>query len=112
MSISREHCKELSVEKFIKEYEEPNIPVVIDGIPTDENWKNNEYWTIKSLKRLFKNAEFKCGESDSGKTIRMKLKYFYKYMKVCLNLDNYLNKILYTVKFFYHEQTHPGLHLR
>ncbi|KAJ0396672.1 hypothetical protein P43SY_007162 [Pythium insidiosum] len=79
--IKREHCDSLSVERFIREYEAPSIPVVIDGIPEAEGWGAVKNWTLKKLRREYKRAQLKCGEDDDGKTIRMKFKYFMKYLK-------------------------------
>lgn len=80
--IKREHCSALSVKRFINEYERPYIPVVIDGIPEMENWDALKHWTLKQLRRDYKHAELKCGEADDGKSIRMKFKYFLKYLKL------------------------------
>uniref|UniRef100_A0AAV1VPQ7 JmjC domain-containing protein n=1 Tax=Peronospora matthiolae TaxID=2874970 RepID=A0AAV1VPQ7_9STRA len=79
--IKREHCSELSVKRFINEYERPYIPVVIDGIPETEKWEALKHWTLKQLRRDYKRAELKCGEDDNGKSIRMKFKYFVTYLK-------------------------------
>ena len=46
-TIKREHARDLSVERFINEYESKFIPVVIDGIPEEENWKALDNWTFK-----------------------------------------------------------------
>jgi hypothetical protein len=45
--IKRELCQDLSVERFIEEYEMPAIPLVIEGVPEDENWPACENWTLK-----------------------------------------------------------------
>jgi hypothetical protein len=50
--IKRELCKDLSVERFIEEYERPAIPVVIDGIPEDEHWPACHSWTFKVRRRI------------------------------------------------------------
>ncbi|RHZ20031.1 hypothetical protein DYB26_001839 [Aphanomyces astaci] len=76
--IKRELCKDLSVERFIEEYEKPSVPLVIEGIPEYEKWAACENWT---LKKQYKHAMLKVGEDDDGKTLRMKFKHFYKYMK-------------------------------
>ena len=36
---------------------------------------------FQNLKRLYRRTELKCGEDDSGRSIRMKFKHFAKYMK-------------------------------
>ncbi|KAI9917226.1 hypothetical protein PsorP6_012417 [Peronosclerospora sorghi] len=79
--IKREHCSELSVKRFIEEYERPYVPVVIDGIPEANGWSALKRWSLKKLRKSYKRVELKCGEDDNGKSIRMKLKYFIKYLK-------------------------------
>lgn len=46
-AIKREHCSELSVQRFIDEYEKPYLPVVIDGVPEAENWGALQNWSLK-----------------------------------------------------------------
>ncbi|CAK4663576.1 unnamed protein product [Aphanomyces euteiches] len=79
--VKRELGKDLSVERFIEEYEKPAIPLVIEGIPEDEQWAACDNWTFKKLKKQYKHAMLKVGEDDDGKTLRMKFKHFCKYMK-------------------------------
>lgn len=79
--IKREHCSDLSVERFIEEYEKPFVPVVIEGIPEDERWGAVDNWALKKLRKTYKRVQLKCGEDDDGKSIRMKFKHFAKYMK-------------------------------
>lgn len=79
--IKREHCSELSVERFIAEYEAPFVPVVIEGIPEAERWGAVDHWTLKRLRKQYKRVQLKCGEDDDGKSIRIKYKHFAAYMK-------------------------------
>uniref|UniRef100_K3X3W1 JmjC domain-containing protein n=1 Tax=Globisporangium ultimum (strain ATCC 200006 / CBS 805.95 / DAOM BR144) TaxID=431595 RepID=K3X3W1_GLOUD len=79
--VKREHCSDLSVERFIEEYEKPYLPVVIEGIPEAENWGAVHNWSLKKLKKAYKRVQLKCGEDDDGKSIRMKFKYFMKYLE-------------------------------
>lgn len=79
--IKREHCSNLSVERFIEEYEKPYVPVVIEGIPEAEGWGAVDNWSLKKLRKKYKKVQLKCGEDDDGKSIRMKFKHFAKYMK-------------------------------
>ncbi|RMX63994.1 hypothetical protein DD238_005603 [Peronospora effusa] len=78
--IRREHCSELSLKRFIDEYERPAEPVVIDGIPEADGWGALKRWSLKKLRKYYKNVELKCGEDDHGKSIRMKFKYFMTYL--------------------------------
>lgn len=45
--IKREHCSQLSVQRFIDEYERPYKPVVIDGVPEAEGWGALKNWSLK-----------------------------------------------------------------
>ncbi|GMF28804.1 unnamed protein product [Phytophthora lilii] len=78
--IKREHCSELSVKRFIDEYERPAVPVVIDGIPEADGWGAVKHWSLKRLRKDYKRVQLKCGEDDYGKSIRMKFKYFMTYL--------------------------------
>ncbi|KAL3658618.1 hypothetical protein V7S43_016502 [Phytophthora oleae] len=78
--IKREHCSELSVRRFIDEYERPAVPVVVDGIPEAEGWGAVKHWSLKRLRKDYKRVELKCGEDDYGKSLRMKFKYFMTYL--------------------------------
>ena len=50
--ISREHCQDLTYERFADEYEKLVLPVVIDGIPEEQSWKAIENWKIKVYIKL------------------------------------------------------------
>ncbi|CEG39994.1 histone arginine [Plasmopara halstedii] len=78
--IKREHCSELSVKRFIEEYELPVIPVIIDGVPEVEGWGAIKRWSLKKLRKKYKRVELKCGEDDYGKSVRIKFKYFFSYL--------------------------------
>lgn len=80
-SVKREHCNDLSVDRFIEEYERARLPLVIEGIPETDAWDAVKHWKIKPLRRAYKHVELKCGEDDHGKSIRIKFKYFAAYMK-------------------------------
>lgn len=47
--IKREHCSELSVKRFIDEYERPAVPVVIDGVPEADGWGALKHWSLKKI---------------------------------------------------------------
>ncbi|KAG2524142.1 hypothetical protein JM16_002607 [Phytophthora kernoviae] len=78
--IHREHCSELSVKRFIDEYERPAVPVVIGGVPEADGWGAVHKWSLKQLRKDYKRVELKCGEDDNGRSIRMKFKYFMTYL--------------------------------
>lgn len=77
--IAREHVLSLSVPAFVKRYEEPNLPVVIDGI-ADEWPAMNGAWEPRALFATYRHRRFRCGEDDDGYPVKMKLKYFLRYM--------------------------------
>ena len=73
-----------SVETFQQEYEARGIPSVIRGIPEKEGWPATRRWT--DLERLendpdLRNRMFKVGEDDDGKSVKMKLKHFMRYLR-------------------------------
>ena len=73
-----------SVETFQQEYEARGIPSVIRGIPEKEMWPATRRWT--DLERLendpdLRNRLFKVGEDDDGKSVKMKLKHFMRYLR-------------------------------
>lgn len=79
--VDRVHCRDLSLETFIREYEQASKPVIIQGIPEAEHWKAAENWTKESaLRRRIRKYTFKCGEDDDGRSVRVRLKHFFKYL--------------------------------
>jgi len=73
-----------SVETFQQQYEARGIPSVIRGIPEKEGWPATRRWT--DLERLesdpdLRNRMFKVGEDDDGKSVKMKLKHFMRYLR-------------------------------
>ena len=76
--IDHVHTNELSVERFIREYEEPYQPVMISGLTDD--WPSR-HWSFASLEASpYRNLSLKCGEDDDGFPIKIKLKYFLQYL--------------------------------
>jgi hypothetical protein len=54
--------------------------VLISNIPDCERWSATSNWNTVLLKK-YGNRMFKCGEDDDGYKVKIKLKYFLKYMK-------------------------------
>lgn len=77
-TIAREHASRLSVEDFVTRYEQPNVPVVIDGCC--DAWPARKTWSVQELYRRWRHRRFKCGEDDDGYAVKMKLKYFIRYL--------------------------------
>lgn len=79
--IAKLNCSELSVERFVEEFEKPYRPCIIEGIPQMQNWGAVTSWTFPQLKKRFSDRLFKCGEDDDGYKIKHKMKYYLQYMK-------------------------------
>mmetsp|Transcript_16203 Transcript_16203/g.36452 ORF Transcript_16203/g.36452 Transcript_16203/m.36452 type:complete len:582 (-) Transcript_16203:605-2350(-) len=94
-------AKSTDVQDFIKLHErngQNGIPTVIKNIPSIDEWRckpqqesgdhelfPSSTWSASSLKNnpSLRNVRFKCGEDDYGKSVRIKLRDFIKYMKHC-----------------------------
>uniref|UniRef100_A0A7E4UYR7 JmjC domain-containing protein n=1 Tax=Panagrellus redivivus TaxID=6233 RepID=A0A7E4UYR7_PANRE len=65
-------------EEFDNAVRAKNIPCLMLGIIDD--WPARQEWTIERLTKRFPDQKFKVGDKDGGGSIRMKLKYFTRYM--------------------------------
>ena len=98
--IDRIKCKNMSPDQFIEFYERRCLPCVISGIPKGEHWDAQMNWNFdrevnkesaaaddkdQSLMPLG-DSFFKVGEDDDGYKVKVKLKYFLKYLS--LNRDD------------------------
>jgi hypothetical protein len=76
--VDRVHCRDLTVERFIKDYEQVYEPVLIGGCADD--WAATKKWSKYQLtKGDYRNVKFKCGEDDAGYSIKLRLKFFLQY---------------------------------
>ena len=82
-NIDRVHCDHISEKDFIARYEEPAIPVVIGGIPQREGWAALQgKWTDwEWLRTNLGERLFKVGEDDDGYKVKVKFKYFMRYLR-------------------------------
>ena len=84
-TIDRISSNHLSVQDFINCYESKNIPLIISDIPKNDNWLSwtevNNSWSIENLKNNYGDQVFKCGEDDDGYPIKVKMKYYMKYVQ-------------------------------
>ena len=76
--IDRVHASRLSVDQFIETYERPAIPCIITGCA--DKWAARKEWSFESFSKRYGNTLLKCGEDDSGYKVKIKTKYFLKYM--------------------------------
>jgi histone arginine demethylase JMJD6 len=53
--------------------------VIIKNIA--KKWNSNLFWEWEKIYKSFKNVKFRIGEDDDEKSVRIKLKYFFEYMK-------------------------------
>eukprot|EP00916_Digyalum_oweni_P024201 GHVL01040020.1.p1 GENE.GHVL01040020.1~~GHVL01040020.1.p1 ORF type:complete len:396 (-),score=80.29 GHVL01040020.1:292-1479(-) len=69
-----------TIEDFIETFDNQSKPCLIRGGVND--WPAHQNWELSALKTKYKRASFKVGEDDSGRKIRMRLKYFDDYLNV------------------------------
>jgi histone arginine demethylase JMJD6 len=83
-------ARNVTPEHFWERYEAKEIPCVIHGIPLGydgaqhtEEWPAVRKWTLKALEKSsdLRERAFKCGEDDDGHSIKVKLKYFLRYLE-------------------------------
>ncbi len=68
-----------SLEQFIEEYEKPYRPCILSN--TQTNWLAKEKWSLERLEKKFRNKLFKVGEDDEGYSVKLKMKYYRKYVE-------------------------------
>jgi len=77
--LAVEDARKLSVRDFVERYEKPNLPLVITHAADD--WPaSHGAWLPAQLSEKFRHRKFKCGEDDDGYPVKVKLKYFLRYM--------------------------------
>jgi histone arginine demethylase JMJD6 len=90
-------ARTLTTETFRCDYDAQNIPCIIHNIPQgfdnaqkQAEWAALHEWTFEKINQVaalqkhrnsMRECLFKCGEDDDGKAIKVKLKYFLRYMQ-------------------------------
>jgi histone arginine demethylase JMJD6 len=92
-------ARTLTTDTFRREYDAQNIPCIIHNIPLGYDnaeqqpsaWAARHAWTFETFhqvaaatqqrRQALRECLFKCGEDDHGKAIKVKLKYFLRYMQ-------------------------------
>ena len=67
---------------FNNALEAKGVPCVIRHVPDVEHWNAPKCWTLQDLESSdeLRNRYFKCGEGDDGKSVKVKMKHFLKYL--------------------------------
>lgn len=75
-------ARSLATEDFWECYEGNSTPCVVDKIPFVEDWKARHLWTLEALEKDedLRSRLYKCGEDDDGRSIKIKLKHFLRYL--------------------------------
>lgn len=80
----------LTCRDFWDNYEAKEIPCLLRNIPFGyeggqpaEPWTGLRHWPLDQLRhnRDLRNRLFKCGEDDDGRSIKVKLKHFLRYLR-------------------------------
>jgi histone arginine demethylase JMJD6 len=76
--LDRVDGRDMDAKLFRKRYIKPAKPCVISGLM--DKWPAMQVWNKEVLLKSHRSALFKVGESDTGKSVRIKLKHFYRYV--------------------------------
>lgn len=76
------NAENLDADFFATTLEAKGIPCVIQNVPQVEGWEAPNCWDLETLESSddMRNRYFKCGEDDDGKSVKVKMKHFLKYL--------------------------------
>ncbi|KAI3381957.1 hypothetical protein SNEBB_008031 [Seison nebaliae] len=77
-NIDRIDANEMNVDEFIREYEIPYQPCIIQN--EMKHWDASYKWTPERLLKKYRNQLFKVGEDDEEYSVKLKMKYFMTYL--------------------------------
>jgi len=101
-AVDRLSCDDLSPAQFIASYERPGLPCVIADVPARERWPACHRWTLDRLTQEclaprpprrtdhsnvrcatghLGERYFKVGEDDDGYKVKVRLRYFLRYLR-------------------------------
>lgn len=83
-NMERVHCNDVSVQEFIRRWEAPCLPVVIDGLADGHMQK----WQPTLLLHRFANVKLKCGDDDEGRAVRIKMRHYRRYVQTEAKVDD------------------------
>merc|ERR1712000_469406 len=50
-----------------------------------DHWPATKKWTTHRIGKKYRNQSMKCGESDEGHNVKLKIKYYIEYMNTTLD---------------------------
>lgn len=77
--LMRRHCDQMTAEEFVRDFEQPCRPCVIQGLL--KNWPAYQTWSISEIASRYPEARLKCGEDDDGYKVRLALGHFGEYAR-------------------------------